>query len=174
MLLPCSLEKTKWGELNRVKKGEKSKQFRSCGFKYFLGRFPIWLIFFKGGWNHQLVIYDVYIYIYTDNHIDYSLNPNDPCFDWKKALFWRVDLQNRGRLGSRQIYLYIYIYISVVYILYVLNPFFHSYTSSHCDWLQEIIIGSWKAGATNSLVVWQGFDVFGVKGIHLTLPYQWN
>ena len=36
-----------------------SKLILACGFKYFLfsspiwGRFPIWLIFFKWGWNHQ-------------------------------------------------------------------------------------------------------------------------
>ena len=37
----------------------------------------------------------------------YTLNLNDPCFEWKGPSFGGFKPQNRGQTGSRYIYIYI-------------------------------------------------------------------
>ena len=47
-----------------------------------------------------------YIYIYYCTYT-YTWNPNDPCFDWKRPCFGGMTFKNRGRLGSRHMYIHI-------------------------------------------------------------------
>ena len=52
----------------------------------------------------------IYIYVY------YTRNPNDPCFHWKGAFFWRV-FPGIYIYMNKYIYVYVYIYIYMcVYI----------------------------------------------------------
>ena len=91
-------------------------------------------------WIRWIHLYVPYIYI----HLEPKMDPNDPCFGWKKALFCGVDLWKNGKLGSS--YILITSDFSTVYLVFIAFQVILPETNSKNTWTWILLLMVQKSG----------------------------